>query len=74
MRFHAPESDYPRRNNRPWLLILPASAIIGIFLLMASVSIWNYFDVSLPVSLPTSSITESVQQIQENCQAANRRY
>ena len=65
MRFHAPESDYPRSNNRPWLLILPASAIIGIFILMASVSIWNYFDISLPVSLPTSSITESVQQIQE---------
>ena len=34
-------------------------------MLTASLSVWNYFDISLPVSLPTSSITEYVEQIHE---------
>ena len=62
MKFDLPKDAAPFRRRKRLLWVISTAAVAAIFLLIALVSAWNYFDFTLHVPSPTSTLSESPVQ------------
>ena len=63
MRFDPPADTHSARRKRRGLTLGTVSACAAILLLIASVSAWNYFDITLIEPSPSSTLDEYTSQV-----------
>ena len=65
MRFEQPGPGQNRRSRRRRPFLLGLTAFLGVLILIASVSVCNYYDVSLRLPTPASELSEPAREVQK---------